>query len=68
MIGSDKGLSPDQHQAIIWTNAAKSSIRPQGKYFSEILFKIQSFHSWKHIWTCRLQNGDHFVSAAMCYG
>ena len=29
IIGSDNGLSPGRHQAIIWTNAEKSLIRPQ---------------------------------------
>ena len=33
----------DRHQAIILTNAAILSIRPQGIYFSEICFKIQVF-------------------------
>ena len=37
IIGSDNGLSPRWHQAIIWTNAAILSIRPKGTYFSEIL-------------------------------
>ena len=27
-IGSDNGLLPDQHQAIIWTNAGKFLIGP----------------------------------------
>ena len=42
-IGSDNGLSPVRRQAIIWTNAAILSIRPQETYFIEILFKIQKF-------------------------
>ena len=40
-IGSDNNLSPVQHQAIIWTNAAIVSIEPQGTYSNENLFKIQ---------------------------
>ena len=43
IIGSHNGLSPDRHQPIIRTNAAILSNRPQGKYLSEILFKIQKF-------------------------
>ena len=42
--GSDNGLSPERHQAIIWTNAAIimliESLRTK---FSEILIKIQTF-------------------------
>ena len=36
-------VSPVWRQAIIWTNAAVLSIRPQGTYFSEISFKNQKF-------------------------
>ena len=43
IIGSDNGLSPGRHQAIIWTNAALLSIGPLRTYFSENLFKIQQF-------------------------
>ena len=42
-IGSDNGLSPTQHQAIIWTNARLLSIKLLGRNFSEILIKIQDF-------------------------
>ena len=42
-IASDNGLSPIWRQAIISTNAAILSIRPQGTYFSEILSKIWKF-------------------------
>ena len=37
IIASDNGLVSVQCQAIIWTNAAIFSIRPQDTYFSEIL-------------------------------
>ena len=30
-------------QAIIWTSADISSIKPYGTYFNEMLFKIQKF-------------------------
>ena len=39
-IDSDNGLSPGRQQAIIWTNAHKVSIRPQGTYFNDISFEI----------------------------
>ena len=32
--------------------------------FSEILIKIQYFHSWKCIWKCCLKNIRHFVHAS----
>ena len=41
--GSDNGLSPVRHQAIIWTNAGLLSNRPLRIYFSENLIKIQQF-------------------------
>ena len=37
IIGSDNGLPPDRHQAIIWTNAGLLSIGPLRTYFSENL-------------------------------
>ena len=40
IIGSDYGLSPDRHQAIIWTNAGILLIGPSGTNFSEILIEI----------------------------
>ena len=43
IIGSDNCLSPDRHQAIIWTNAGLLSIGPLRIYFSENLIKIQQF-------------------------
>ena len=43
IIGSDNGLSPDQRQAIIWTNAGILLIGPLGTNFSEILVKILTF-------------------------
>ena len=45
-IGSDHGLLPVQHQAIIWTNAGIFLIGSLGTNFSEILIKIKHFH-WK---------------------
>ena len=39
---SQSGLSPDHHQAIIWTNTVLLLIGPLGTKFSEIRIKIQS--------------------------
>ena len=43
IIGSDDGLLPSRHQAIIWTNARILLIQPLGTNFSEILIKIHKF-------------------------
>ena len=43
IIGSDNGLSPGRHQAIIWTNAVILLIWPLGTNFNEILIGIQTF-------------------------
>ena len=43
IMGSDNGLSPSRHQAIIWTNAGILLIGPLGTNFSEILIKVYTF-------------------------
>ena len=43
ITSSDNGLSPDRHQAIIWTNAGILLIGPLGTNFSEILIEIYTF-------------------------
>ena len=43
IIGSDNGLSPGRHQAIIWTNAGILLIRTLRTNFSEILSEIRAF-------------------------
>ena len=43
IIGSDNGLSPGRHQAIIWTNAWILLIGPLEINFIEILIGIQTF-------------------------
>ena len=43
IIGSDHGLSPGRHKAMIWTNAGILLIRPSGTNFSEILIGIDVF-------------------------
>ena len=40
ITGSDNGLLPGWHQAIIWTNAGILLIGPLGTNFSEILIEI----------------------------
>ena len=42
-IGSDNGLSPERHQAIIWNNVGLLLIEPLGTNFSEISIGIQTF-------------------------
>ena len=43
IIGSDNGLSPGLHQAIIWTNAGILLIGPLEINFNEILIEINKF-------------------------
>ena len=43
IIGSDNGLSPGQHQAIIWTNAGILLSATLGTNFSETLIAIRIF-------------------------
>ena len=47
IIGSDNGLSPGRHQAIIWTNAGILLIRPLGTNFDEMLIEILKFSFMK---------------------
>ena len=43
IIGSDNGLLPVRHQAIIWTNAVSLSTGPLGTNFSQIVLEIKTF-------------------------
>ena len=43
IIGSDNGLLPGRHQALIWTNTGILLIWPLRTNFSEILIEIQMF-------------------------
>ena len=43
-IGSDNGLSPGWHQAIIWTNDAVLLIWTLGTKFSEMIIDIHVFY------------------------
>ena len=67
IIGSDNGLSPVRHQAIIWTNAGILLIGPLGTNFGEILIRIQTFSFKKLHLKRRLQNDVYFVSASMSW-
>ena len=49
IIGSDNGLSPGRHQAIIGTNAGILLIRPLGTNFSENFIEILTF-SFTKMW------------------
>ena len=42
IIGSDNGLVPCRHQAIIWTNAGIQLAGPLGTNFSDILIEIDT--------------------------
>ena len=64
-IGSDNGLSPIRHQAIIWTSAELLLIKPLGTNFNEILIKIQNFSFAKMDLKDRLRNGGHFVQGVL---
>ena len=66
IIGSDNGLSPVRHQAIIWTNAGILLIGPLATSSSEILIKIHIFSFKKKHLNMSFDNGSHFVSASMC--
>ena len=63
-IGSDNGLSPGRHQAIIWTNAGILLTGLVEKNFSEIFNQNPFIH--ENVFESRLRNGGHFVSAWMC--
>ena len=43
ITGSDNGLLPGRHQAIIWTNAGILFIGHSGTNFGEILIEIHTF-------------------------
>ena len=66
IIGSDNGLSPGQHQAIIWTNAGILLNGPVGTNFDEILIEIHKFSFKKTYSKCRQENGSHLVLASVC--
>ena len=65
--GSNSGLSPGRQQAIIWTNAGILLIGQLGTNVSDILIQILIFSFKKMRLKCRLRNGDHIISVAMCW-
>ena len=48
-IGSGNGLSPDRHQAIIWTNTGLLLIGPLGRNFSEIKIEMTILFSFRKL-------------------
>ena len=66
IIGSDNGLSPGRHKAIIWTNAWILLSEPLGTNFSEILIEIHTFSFNKMHLNMSSEKVSHFVSASMC--
>ena len=66
IIGSDNGLSPGRHQAIIWTNAGILLIRMLGTNFSEVLIEIITFLFKKMRLKVSSAKRRSFFSAAMC--
>ena len=67
ITGSDNGLAPFRCQSVVSTNGELLPIRPQGTDRIKFCLKFKSFHSRKCIWTCRLQNDGHYVSASLCW-
>ena len=66
IIGLDNGLSPCQHQAIIWTNAGILLVWPLGTNFSEMLIEIYTFSFKKmHVKLSSVKR-SHLVLASMC--
>ena len=64
IISSDNGLSPGRRQAIIWTNAWIMLI---WTLKNKLQWNENSWISFKKVHLkCRLENGEHFVSASVC--
>ena len=66
IIGSNNGLSPGRHQAIIWTNVGILFIEPLETNFSEILIVIQIFSFKKMRLKMSSAKWRPFFSASMC--
>ena len=66
IIASDKGLSPERRQAIIWTNAGLLLIGPLRTNFSEILIGIQIFSFKKMHLKLSSAKWRPFASASIC--
>ena len=64
IIGSDNGMSPGRHQAIIRINAGILLIGTLETNFNEISNDILTFSFKKmHL---KMEDGVRFVSASMC--
>ena len=59
ITGSDNGLLPHRHKAIICPNAGILLIGPLGTYLSEISIKLYPFSFKEMLLKCHLQNGSH---------
>ena len=66
IIGSDNGLSPGRHQAIIWTNVGILLIGPLRTNFSEILIGIKTFSFKKMHLKMSSAKWRPYVLASMC--
>ena len=66
ITGSDYGLSPARHQAILWTNAGILLIGPLGTKFSEVLIKIHTFSFKKMHLKMLSGKWQPFFLASMC--
>ena len=66
IIGSDNGLSPGRHQALIWTIDGTLLITLGNKLQWNLKKKFRHFYSGKFIWKRRLDNDGHFVSTSLC--
>ena len=60
IIGSNNGLSPGWHRAIIWTNGGILLIWPSGTNFNEMVIEIHPVSFTKCIWKSCLWNDGHF--------
>ena len=65
IIGSDNGLLPGRHQAIIWTNAGILLIGRLGTKFNEILIEIHVI-SFKKIYL-KMSSGKWGPSCVSLY-
>ena len=60
-IGSNNGLSPVQHQVIIWPSDGLLLIGPMGIYFSEMRIKHIKCHWWKLIKKCNFAHPNMLI-------
>ena len=65
IIGSDNGLLPVWHQAIIWISAGILFTGSSGLTWVKFDSKYKRFSLKKRISKCRLGNGCHFILASV---